>query len=333
MKFYHSQLFKLIDSIKNENISAILLYGNNRGSINIIIKEIVKTLSLPVREISNKSTSLAELKFVANNMNFFSNKELIKIIVNSDLTAEVQNWISKDKTSNIICFCYYDITPGGNVRQLFEKSNNLAVIKCYFEEKNTVISLLLREAQKYKKKITKNALEIIQNCLIGDQQMILNEIEKLFLYTHDRDVISEYEVMDVIGSNLLIIYDDLCFFFASGQSEKFLNELDKFRNNNISDIQILRALTKYYVNLYIVISKTELGSDVDGSMKLLSPPIFFKYVDNFKKILSSLSIEKVTQILELLYQAEIDLKRYNQNIDIFTNLYSVLFTDDNKSTN
>ena len=85
---------------------------------------------------------------------------------------------------------------------------------------------------------------------------------------------------------------------------------------------MIRALIRYYINLFIVISKLEDGQSIDMAIKSLSPPIFFKYVPDFKQVARGLSSKDALGVIDLLQQAEVKFKTTGgKNFDFFGELY------------
>lgn len=105
----------------------------------------------------------------------------------------------------------------------------------------------------------------------------------------------------------------MCLAFVSGNGKIYLSELEKILNENIPAIWVIRAIIRYYINLYIVLTHIELGESLSNAVSKLSPPIFFKYTDIFKQLVSRFKKSDVLKILELLNDAEIEAKSYHNS--------------------
>jgi DNA polymerase-3 subunit delta len=64
-----------------------------------------------------------------------------------------------------------------------------------------------------------------------------------------------------------------------------------------------------------------MGVNIDMAIKSLSPPIFYKYVPNFKQALNNVNLENCIKILKHLEQAEIDYKLNPAGFDIYQQVY------------
>ena len=115
---------------------------------------------------------------------------------------------------------------------------------------------------------------------------------------------------------------NLSIFFSKKEPELFLAEIEKLRSQNINEILMIRALIRYYINLFIVTSKIEEGgSNIDTAIKSLSPPIFFKYLSDFRSNAQKLSSKDAAEIISLLQKAEVKFKNNSNNFDFFGEIY------------
>ena len=77
----------------------------------------------------------------------------------------------------------------------------------------------------------------------------------------------------------------------------------------------------YYINLFIVCCKVEDGINIDLAIKSLSPPIFFKYVNDFRSNVQKLSLNDVVRVIDILQKAEIKIKTSSNNFNFFGEVY------------
>ena len=159
-----------------------------------------------------------------------------------------------------------------------------------------------------KKTISADALKYLSHILYGDRYIIINEIEKLLTYAHDKNEITLEDVTAVISGSTTPAPDMLCIYFFKNDQKLYLEELHKLLAENVSAVWIVRALVRYAINIYITLQKMGEGMSVEDAAGSLSPPIFFKYMPDFKRIISKCDLEKILKILESLYQAEVSLK-------------------------
>ena len=320
MKFYTNQLPQLMEKIAEGKVKSLLLYGHNRGFISAIIDQLVKKFDFFTVNLNSKEVTVANLNLLANSSNFFKQKELLKIDYNgSAVSKELMQFLTTGNFTNFICFIGDESIPSSGIRKLFEDSSNMASIGCYYDDENTVVKLANSIAVKHKKTISEEALFYIKVALKGDYQIIKNELEKLINYTHNKD---KYEdVQAALSPDLSANGDEMCIFFSKKEPELFLAEVEKLRNQNINEVLMIRALIRYYINLFIVCSKVEDGVNIDLAIKSLSPPVFFKYVSDFRANVQKLSLNDVVRVIDVLQKAEIKVKNSSNNFNFFGEVY------------
>ncbi|NRB10819.1 MAG: DNA polymerase III subunit delta [Rickettsiaceae bacterium] len=319
MKLYHGQITSLISKISNGDINAILLHGPNQGVISIVLKQLITKLNLTSLAIDYKETSAATLQSLGHSQNFFNKKELIKIRnVTAKINKSLQEVLIANKFDNLICFIANDNLPKAGIRNLFENQDNLACISCYFDNENIVAKMIMQQFTKSNKKLSAESLNYLKNNLSGDHNRIKNEINKLLYYAHDLAEIDIDTVVKSLSTDLIANSDQMCIYFANKENDKFLHEVAKIKAEDVSEVLIIRALIRYYINLYIVKNKVNSGINIYTAVKSLTPPIFFKYQNDFIKIANNITIEQITSTLHKLQLADID---YRENPRGFSFLY------------
>jgi DNA polymerase-3 subunit delta len=211
-----------------------------------------------------------------NVKNFFNKKEFIKITsVTSAIDQNLKSILSNDFL-HFPAFIADELSATAGIRKFFEVESYLASIGCYYDDEQNIGKIVLHQCAKMGKAIDNEALYYLKNHLKGDHQSIINEVDKLLFFTNDKSQIMLDDVIKVISNDLIASSDNLCIHFAQKNLSKFFAELSSLMQHNINEVLILRALIRYYLNLYIVVTKVVNGDNLDSAIKSLSPPIFFK---------------------------------------------------------
>lgn len=319
MKFYTSKLSELIKEIKNGNFKALLIHGENQGFATTAIEQISKTLNLIVTTFNSKELTPAKLQLVANNQNFFKQKELIKITgTTSALSKDMRELLSNNQFYHFICFVGSDPLPANGIRKFFEEHSKLASLGCYYDNEQTIAKIILQQCNNRQKNIEEDALFYLKSHLKGDHQIIKSELEKLFYFTHDKSAITKEDILQTLSQELLANGDKMCIFFGKKEPARFLKEIKKLQDQNKNEVLIIRALIRYYLNIYTITLKLEDGENLDHAIKTLSPPIFFKYIDEFKQIVRKYSSNDALRCLKALQDAEISYKTNPKCFDLFS---------------
>lgn len=307
MKFYSNQALDVADHMQKSNISACLIYGPDRGLIDFSLNQITKRLGLPKRTMSYADISFGGLRSELNNISLFGTKEIIRITDISTFDAKLKELVGVDN-HHFLIITADELTPASAMRKMFESEKNLAAIACYHDDAASVQRIVSKYCSDAKKRISPDALKYLTHILYGDRYIIINELEKLFTYASDKPDITLEDVEKVISGSITPEPDMLCIYFFKKDYKSYLEELHKLLAENISSVWVVRALIRYCLNIYITLQKMSDGMSLDDGASSLSPPIFFKYMPDFKKVVPAISKPQILKVMDALYKAEVSLK-------------------------
>jgi DNA polymerase-3 subunit delta len=321
MKFYLSQINMLLEMIASNKIKALLLYGPDKGYINKVCKLIIKKFDLLQSSIDYQKLPSSQLNLMLNSKNFFAKKEFIKVrSTPSSIDQKMKNVLSGDFLHFVTFIA--DELPGNNAtKKLFETELYLASIGCYHDDEQKIERIIIKKCTDHGKKIQKDAIDFLKAELQGDHQLICNELDKLLFFVNEEENITLDSATKVISHDLIASGDDLCIFFVQKKLSDFLQEVAKLLQQNINEVLIIRALIRYYLNLHIVLSKMSIGDNLDNAIKSLSPPIFFKYLNDFKKNIHNTTIQDTNIALNALHKAEVSFKTKPHSFDFYNDIY------------
>jgi DNA polymerase-3 subunit delta len=321
MKFYLSQVSILLEMIASNKVKALLLYGPDKGYIHKICSLITKKFDLLQATCEYRQIQPSQLAVMLNSKNFFAKKELLKIrSTPPTIDKEIKNILNSDFFHFAVFIA--DELPGSSAtKKLFEAETHLASIGCYHDDAAKLEKIIIKKCAAQGKIIEKDAIDFLKNELKGDHQLVCSELDKLLFFTHSEEAITLDLVTKVISHDLIASGDDLCIFFVQKKLSEFLQELNKLLHQNIGAVLIIRALIRYYLNLHIVLSKMSIGDSLDNAIKSLSPPVFFKYINDFKKNIHNITIEDTYLALKVLHQAEVSFKTKPHGFDFYNDVY------------
>lgn len=318
MKFHNFELPELVKKIDENKIQGLLLYGVNQGFAKTVVDHIAKKQNLLVKNFDAKEINHENLGMLSRSLNFFGQKELIKITeVISPFNKKWQDFFSDNSFSNLICFVSSQSLPLSGIRKFFENSSNLASMGCYYDNEQTITKIILQQSRKQGKSIDDEALFYLRTHLKGDHQIIKSELEKLFAFTSDKDLITYQDAISSLSNDLMANADHLCIFFAKKEPNEFINELENLKQQGKNEVLIIRSLIRYYINIYITAKRIENGDNIDYAIKSLSPPIFFKYVSDFKQIMRRYNSKDALTAIDILQKAEMNYKSNSKSFDLF----------------
>ncbi len=323
MKLNSSEISKIINLLSSGRITSILLHGPNSGLSDAIINKLVSQYDYLIGRFTFNEVSPESLSCKLQERNFFGKKELIKIyetpaVINNNL----QKLLKTQNTENILCFFTSDSLPPRGIRKFFEDNDHLISVACYEETQQSLSSAIIKKVSLAGKKLDEEALHYLRRYISGDRQIVSNEISKLLYYTHDKEVISLEDVQEAVNLDLVATGENLCIYFANKQMNEFLHEISNLQRQGINEVLMIRALMRFYTNVYYASLYIEDGMNIDLALKRISPPIFFKLIPAYKQLLKNTSSKDAIRVLESLYEAEIRYKTNPANFD----LYGVLIT-------
>ncbi len=318
MKFYNKDLKKLVTLLESGNTHSFLMHGPNQGFIKTAYQYIAKKLKLNITEYDFKEINASRLEMLANNMNFFAEKELICIRnVSGMINKDVKEFLSSKSLQNIICFMGSDSMPPSGYRKFFEDQKHLVSLGAYFEDEANIARIIIQQLAKHGKKIDEDGLHYLKSNLKGDHQIIKSELEKILCYTFDSSVVTKTHIEECLSKDLMASGDNLCIYFAKKDYARLNKEMKKLKEQSINEVLMIRALIRYYTNIFIVTSKIEDNANIDIAIKSLRPPIFFKNIPDFKQIIRKYNSNEALMNLGKLQQAEKDYKTNPKSFDLF----------------
>lgn len=318
MKFYPSQTDALLQNIANGKINAILLFGPDKGRIQSICGTIAHKLNLISRSITYSSCTKSNLSVILNSLDLFHQREFIKITdVTSSITAEMKEFLSQPHPSHqhFMVFIADTLTTSSAIRIFFEKTESVASICCYPEETRNIAKIVATKIKEHNKTIEYDALQYFASCTPIDYQFMLSELKKLLLYTHDKNIVTLEDVVLAVSDNSSINMDELCIAFAKNDRAKLFVEFNKLKAQEIHSITVIKAIMRFYQNLYAVLIKMQNGASIDEAINSAPHTVFYKTLPFFKQLVLNIKLSDVLQTLNKLLQAELNIKTKSNEFD------------------
>ncbi|MDF2965399.1 MAG: holA [Rickettsiaceae bacterium] len=317
MKIFPKKIDGHLKDIAQTKIKAVLIYGPDQGMVSSIVKKIINSIQGELVNLSFNEINDKRIKNHLSAQNLFGNKEILKITGCTNTLHEDAKQALLEEYDNFPIFIAEELTTSSSLRKFFEADSNLAIISCYPDEDVDLRQFTAQIISKAGKKLQKEALDYLCANLKGDRFVIEQELNKLIIYCNSQSEISLSDVEQVISPSFDASADLLCYNFASQNTEGYFNELNKLYNDNISPIWILRALIRFYSNLYMVKAALNDNVPIEVALKSAKPPIFFKYLPSFRKLVLQISITAIDKTLSILLEAESQSKTtgaYAENI-------------------
>ncbi len=306
-----------IEKIKSSNSSLILIYGNNEGLKEEIIKEYI------LKDFKGDIFYYDEIDLINNKDEFISNilnKSLFedkKNIIISRATEKIMNIVldvfEKDLKEIKIIIKTQNLEKKSKLRNFFEKEKKLICIPVYEDDSRTMIPIVQNFLRKNDIKISQEIKNMLIERSKGDRKNLNNELSKIKYLSISKKKI-EFEDIQKL-TNLAENYSvfELSDNYLAKNSKKVSNILNE--NNYTSDdcILILRTILNKSKRLLKIKNELNKTKNIDEVMSSFKPPIFWKEKDIVKKQAQSWSTKEVKNIIYKINDLEIMIKKNSIN--------------------
>lgn len=120
-----------------------------------------------------------------------------------------------------------DLKKGAALRKVAESSARAAAIACYADDGRALQALIDQELAAEGLRISPAARERLVEAIGGDRLASRNEVRKLALYCHGRQLVEEEDVAEIVGDASAISTDDAVDAILRGDKDGFLHAIQK----------------------------------------------------------------------------------------------------------
>ena len=310
-----------LEKIKQLNYNIHLIYGNNEGIKQDIIKNYYlksftgEILKYDEQEIlNNKDEFLSSLL----TKSLFENNKIIIISRATDkLTDVIIDIIKKSEIETKIIIKCSNLEKKSKLRNLIEKEKKEVCTPVYEDDTrslNIVINNFLKE-----KKF--NLSQEIKNVLIerskGDRINLKNELLKLENLQISKNKLSTDDVIKLsnLAENFSVF--ELSDNYLAKNSKKVANILNENNYSSEDCILIIRTILNKSKRLLKIRSEIDNDKDIDQVINGFKPPIFWKEKVVVKKQAQSWSTHEVKEIIFRINDLEALIKKNSTNSMLF----------------
>ena len=310
-----------LEKIKQLNYNIHLIYGNNEGIKQDIIKNYYlksftgEILKYDEQEIlNNKDEFLSSLL----TKSLFENNKIIIISRATDkLTDVIIDIIKKSEIETKIIIKCSNLEKKSKLRNLIEKEKKEVCTPVYEDDTrslNIVINNFLKE-----KKF--NLSQEIKNVLIerskGDRINLKNELLKLENLQISKNKLSTDDVLKLsnLAENFSVF--ELSDNYLAKNSKKVANILNENNYSSEDCILIIRTILNKSKRLLKIRSEIDNDKDIDQVINGFKPPIFWKEKVVVKKQAQSWSTHEVKEIIFRINDLEALIKKNSTNSMLF----------------
>jgi DNA polymerase-3 subunit delta len=304
----------------------ILMYGKNEGYKKEIIKNInqVKNeiLNYDQNEIIENENILFENIFSGS---LFNNKKIIIVRRITDKFLNIIEKIDADKIEDSIIILIADnLEKKSKLRSKFEKNKNFICMPFYPDNDQVLVKLAYNFFRDKKIPVSNSIINLVTNKCNGDREVLLNELNKIELYSKNGKTITEENLTKLI--NLIENHNisELINNYLVKNNKKTANILNENNFSNEDCVLITRTFLNKAKRLLNLSKEYQEHNDVELAISSAKPPIFWKDKEITKQQIYKWKPEKIQKLIYKLNELELHTKK---NINLGINLITDFILD------
>ena len=291
---------------------AALIYGADEGMVRDYVQSLLQTYK--PAEITRLQASTIEqeppiLYDALASLSLFGDQIIVWVEHAQDkLTATIKQTLELP-ASNPLIISAGELGNRSTLRQLAEKSPELACIACYSDEGGALEQIVQQQLQQHGKTIDKQTLHYMCSLLGNDRGVTRSEVHKLCQYLGEQQQVDADAIDAVICHNKHNGLDDLVQAVFNGQHEAAQHIAERLSKESIPPVAQARALARHAQRLHHVRILMQAGTSAEQAIQSLRPPVFFKQKHSFQQQCQRFSVARLAQLRQMIVQAELAAKR------------------------
>ena len=306
-----------LEKIRKKYSNFYLLYGENEGYKNQVIKDI---LTIDFKDNINRYDESEVINNFDNfitqitNKSFFEDK---KIIIISRATDKINQFLEDIFSRNIDDVCIVlnagILDKKSKLRINFEKNENLICIPFYSDDSLTLGKLANNFFREKKIPISQETINLLVERCRGDRKNLKNELLKLEIYSKNKKNISSQEIIKLTNLAENYSHSELADSCLGKNLKKVVNILNE--NNYSSDdcVVILRIMLTKTKRLLKLKEAVKNQNSVDSTISSYKPPIFWKDKEIVKQQMKHWSLKRTNELIFKLNEIELIVKKQANN--------------------
>ena len=310
-------IVKSFELKNNLDHNIFLFHGQNDGHKEDLINNLIKpkyktnTYNYTEKEILNNLENFYNLIFT--NSFFEENKLVIIKNVSDKIRPEIENIIEKETDNVLIILISDTLDKKSKLRNLFERNSTIVSVPFYLENNQTLVGLASKFFKEKKISISYETINVLVNKSNGERKLLLNELEKIEMYSKNKTNISSSEINMI--TNIDKNHDigelvDNCLAKNNKHIKYIMNENNFSSEDSIVIIRTFLFKAKRLLNLLDIFN---VHKNIDQTIASSKPPIFWKDKDVVRKQIKSWTLEQVKKLILEINEIELLIKTNTQN--------------------
>jgi DNA polymerase III subunit delta len=306
-----------INKINLKSLNFFLLYGENEGFKNQVIKkEFENKFKGEVQKYEEKEILNNESVFFdsLNSKSFFEKEKLIIINRCTDKIKNIIEEIIERDIGDIKIILNADILDKrSKLRAFFEKNKQTVCIPFYADNSQTLSTIINNFFREKKISISQQTINLLVDRCRGDRQNLNNELQKIESYIINKKNINPDEILKL--TNLAENYNvsELIDGCLSKNLKKTINILNENNYSTDDCILITRTLLIKLKRLFKIKKELEVTKNIDNVITSFKPPIFWKDKETVKQQISKWNLKQIENLIFETNNIELLIKKNSLN--------------------
>ncbi|MSP51475.1 MAG: DNA polymerase III subunit delta [Alphaproteobacteria bacterium] len=300
-----------------ETIRAVLIYGPDAGLVaeraKTLIRSIAGSPDDPFRVVEISPAALDEspgrLWEEAAAIAMTGGRRVIRVRAGSDrVSKNLGAFLDAPPGDACVVIEAEELGPRSSLRALIERADNAAAVPCYLDDRATLNDLVAGGLDAAGLAYDPDAVAYAAERLGDDRQVTRRTIEKLIEFVGAGGRVTLEDVRDVVEDYGVATLEDLALASFSGDHAAADRAMQRCFAEGASAIGALRALSFHIDKLYNLRQATDRGASPEQAMAGMRPPVFFKHRPALERQSKTWTIERLTQALTIVVEAELACK-------------------------
>ncbi|MDA7556949.1 DNA polymerase III subunit delta [Candidatus Pelagibacter sp.] len=297
-----------------------LFYGKNDGLKNEFTTNIIKNKK-NIFNYEEKDILDDKDKFIENLLtkSLFDDQKIIIIKRSTDKILSIIESLILKKIEDIIILNADILEKKSKLRTFFEKDKKIICVPFYPDNDQILNKLTYNFLRDKNISISHSNINLIVNKCSGDREILINELQKIELFSKNGKKINSEHISKLINLNENHSISELIDNCLAKNTKKTIGILNENNFSNEDCIMIIRSFiikAKKLLNL----SKTfENNQNIDLTISSAKPPIFWKEKEITKQQIQKWKPKNIKNLIYALSETELQIKKnINNSINLIT---------------
>jgi DNA polymerase-3 subunit delta len=323
-----------INRINLDINNLILFYGKNEGlkneALNILIKDINTISYYEEKEILDNENNIIET--ILSKSLFDPQKFIVIKRATDKILKIIENLHQKKLTDTTIILNSQSLEKKSKLRSFFEKNKTLVCVPFYPDNDQTLSKLAYNFLREKKISISSSNINLIINKCSGDREILINELQKIELFSKNGKKINSNNISKLINLNENHDISELVNNCLAQNKRKIISILNENNFSNEDCIMIIRSFLIKSKKLLALSKAFETNRNIDLTISSAKPPIFWKEKEITKQQILKWSSKNIKKLIYSLNETELQIKKnINNSINLITDF--ILFQSSSTTNN